>query len=255
MKIFCIGLSRTGTTTLCSILSELGYRTIHFPIQLFAHPECINENFRFQPKNKLFSFQKKRLNKQVNYFKKISEEDIFEKYDAFGDQPVPLYFKELHKKFPNSKFIFTFRDEEKWLNSIKWNVTDGLVNWNTSFLEEELLAQAYGNRKFDRIKYLAAYRSHHIDVLDYFSDNSGLTSNAKKDKTLLVIDLDKGEMNYKIICEFLEIPVRPGHILKSNKPMSVTMVQKIIYIMKRNIPYLLEGYHFLKDTFSSFRTR
>lgn len=120
-----------------------------------------------------------------------------------------------------------------------------------SFVEEELITQTYGNRRFDRDKYLAAYRLHHNDVINYFN-NGELVSSQDKNRKFLVIDLDKGEMNYKNICEFLELPVREGRILKSNEPQDVTMIQRAAYQIKRNVPFILDGYHYIKDRFSKF---
>lgn len=70
-RVFCIGLSRTGTTSFNDYLNSLGYEAIHYPskIQLFAG-----------------------------------------KYDAASDIPVVRYFRELDKTFKKSKFVYTIRD-------------------------------------------------------------------------------------------------------------------------------------------------
>ena len=244
MKIFCIGLSRTGTTTLCNVLNELGYNAIHLPLQLFVCPELISKKYSFRIKNNLLEFQKKRLYKQIEHFKNMKD-NIFNKYDAFGDLPIPLFYKDLDKKFPDSKFIYTFRDENKWLQSIKWNVTDGVVLWNIDFLQEELLTQTYGSRKFDSNKYLSSYRNHHKDVLEYFQSEKKYEDTP--DSRLLSINLDNGEMNYQRICKFLNINVRKGRINKTNERKKINITNKILYYMKRNIPYALEMYNYLKN--------
>ena len=76
-KIFGIGLSKTGTTTLTQALEILGYSAVHFP-----------RNF-----------------KEIEFF------------DAATDAPVADMFEALDAKFPGSKFIYTVRDREQWLRS------------------------------------------------------------------------------------------------------------------------------------------
>ena len=75
-KIWCLGLSRTGTTTLSEVLNRVGYRHIHYP---------------------------------------TDEQMLDMNNDGCGDIPVIPVYKELDRRFPNSKFIYTIRDKESWL--------------------------------------------------------------------------------------------------------------------------------------------
>lgn len=84
-KIFCIGLPRTGTTSLCKFLNMIGLKTKHLPFQLELNL------------NNLF----------------------MNKYMGFGDSPIPLIYKDLDRKFPNSKFILTTRSLDSWLDSMQ----------------------------------------------------------------------------------------------------------------------------------------
>jgi hypothetical protein len=43
--------------------------------------------------------------------------DLAKKYDAFQDNPWPLFYKELDREFPGSKFVLTVRDEVSWIKS------------------------------------------------------------------------------------------------------------------------------------------
>jgi hypothetical protein len=76
-KIFGIGLSRTGTSSLTSALRKLGYSAIHCPSSM----ESILHN------------------------------------DAATDTPIALTYKSLDFFFPGSKFILTDRKPEDWLIS------------------------------------------------------------------------------------------------------------------------------------------
>ena len=77
MKIFGIGLTRTGTTSLTEALKILGYSVKHLP---------------------------------------MSYEDI-KNHDTSTDTPVAARFPVLDVFYPNSKFILTRRDKDSWIES------------------------------------------------------------------------------------------------------------------------------------------
>ncbi len=80
--VFCLGFSKTGTTSLHKALYILGYRSIHWPR---AHLE---------PRKGW-----------IEYIKSSH-------YDAFSDAPIYFsdFYKKLDKEFPGSKFILTTRN-------------------------------------------------------------------------------------------------------------------------------------------------
>ncbi|MCI5073749.1 sulfotransferase [Oricola sp.] len=84
-KVFGIGLSRTGTTSLNTALNRLGFHSIHW-----SNPMTMDL---------------------------IGQSD-FVLYDAFTDISVSSQFESLYHAFPNSKFVFTTRDAESWETSI-----------------------------------------------------------------------------------------------------------------------------------------
>lgn len=135
-KVFGIGLSRTGTTSLTEALSVLGYRSVHFP---------------------------------------LSYEGIRE-YDAATDTTVALWYKRLDKDYPGSKFVLTIRDESSWLESMEWLFnkscffTGGSADWRkrVPWAVIEVNEKLYGTCEFDRGKLIEAYRKHYVDVLKYF---------------------------------------------------------------------------------------
>ena len=51
-KVFCIGLSRTGTTSVCEALNLLDVKTLHFSLTLFVSPEIIDPKLEFSSKRK-----------------------------------------------------------------------------------------------------------------------------------------------------------------------------------------------------------
>ncbi len=86
-KVFCIGVNKTGTTSLNKALGILGYRNIHWPIH--GNSE----------QNRLLDYIRS------SYF------------DAYSDYPIPKHYREIDKAFPNSKFILTIRDIPSWQKS------------------------------------------------------------------------------------------------------------------------------------------
>ncbi len=95
-KVFCVGLNKTGTTSIEKALSELGYK-------LGNQREG----------ELLFNYWKHRN------FSKILKHCYTA--EAFQDIPfsLPYTFLVLDQHFPNSKFILTKRDDaEQWYQSI-----------------------------------------------------------------------------------------------------------------------------------------
>ena len=78
-KIFIIGLPRTGTTSICYAMLELGYKTAH---------TCYTEQ-------------------------------TMQQAQVIADTPVFQDFELLAKLYPQAKFIYLSRELDKWLPSIK----------------------------------------------------------------------------------------------------------------------------------------
>lgn len=169
-KIFGIGLSRTGTTTLNETLVQLGYKVIHYPSY-----------------DELFSMR----------------------FDGATDIPVAVRYKELDQKFPNSKFIYTIRNKEKWLDSIV-PYLERKRGWNMAQSQVDIRTQMYGSPFPNREQASSAYDSHDKDVLEYFK---------KRPNDLLVLDIIGGDST-KLLTDFLGVnPIDPKfpHENKLNK--------------------------------------
>ena len=135
-KIFCIGLSRSGTTSLHNTLVQLGLNSKHFHFELYTE-----NNF-----------------------------NAIEDADAFSDSPIPKIYKKLDRKFPNSKFILTIRNKEHWLDSMKWMFEEGKVLWWWGYHIHKYHREFYGSKTFDKNLMSMKYDQYHTDVLAYFKD-------------------------------------------------------------------------------------
>lgn len=167
-KVFGIGLSKTATTSLSSALEMLGYRTKHFPIRMMKYE---SGKLRIRPQ-------------------------YAEKYDAMTDIPIARFYKQLHRHFPDAKFILTVRDIDGWLDSCRRHFWPGQILKGNNWINK-LHKDVYNAIDFDKSEYKQAYYKHKYEVLDYFED--------KKDQ-LLVVDITDGD-GWKPICKFLGEPV------------------------------------------------
>jgi len=136
-KVFGIGLSRTGTLSLCHALQDLGYRTIHWP-------------------------------------KNVKEIDA---YDAAVDSSVACRFEFLDAMYPGSKFIYTVRHIDTWMKSVERFFgrrnyganREALKHWPPwiiASLEDEFTL--YRTWAWDPDKFRAAYALHDAHVKRYF---------------------------------------------------------------------------------------
>ena len=135
-RIFGIGLSRTGTTSLSHALQRVGINMVH----------CPNQKQLFDPN-----------------------------LQAASDIPVVIHYKELDKMYPNSKFIYTVRDLDSWLASAKQHFDRKNANSTRTWRSEKRKSWAkdnrikvYGQVEFEPEAFTRAYYRHDADVKEYF---------------------------------------------------------------------------------------
>ena len=137
MKIFGIGLSKTGTNSLTDALTLLGYNIVHYPSPTFMEELAAN------------------------------------KIDGCTDIPTALRYKALDMKFPGSKFILTMRDKESWLKSVQ----DHFRRRPASTLGEwgkKNRKQLYGSLFLNECDFEESCIRHHAQVFEYFKDRDNL---------------------------------------------------------------------------------
>ena len=180
-KIFGIGLSKTGTTSLTKALEILGYKSIHHP-----------QNWLKINDGKL-DFDYKQI----------------EKYDTFTDIEIARFYKELDNRYPHSKFILTTRNIDSWLKSCK-NHLHPYNQYNDSL--NLLLEEIYGSNIYSSDEeFTQAYLRHYDDVINYFKD---------RPQDLLILDVNV-ENKWEKICTFLEQPLPKEAYPVANKASSL----------------------------------
>jgi len=193
-KVFCLGLSRTGTTSLFHALRALGLRPFHYPLWLFSKPEVLGLP-PFRPMLPLNPCAAWRRGKELKASRNLHDaQALLETHDAFTDLPIPLFYHSLDRFFPGSKFILTTRSVESWLQSMEWLFTTGGIVWKRGHLGDELHQAVYGTTVLDREKLIAAWHRHHGEVRAAFASRPG---------DLLEIIVDRGEMTYEALEKFL----------------------------------------------------
>jgi hypothetical protein len=141
MKVFGIGLNKTGTTTLGDCLRLFGYRHASSNLELtrLAGRGDIEPVLRYA-----------------------------EDFDSFEDWPWPLVYRELDARFPGSKFILTVRrSSDAWLQSLKKHA---LLTGPTEFRR---IAYGFDQPDGHEAAHLAYYETHNRQVRDYFAARPG----------------------------------------------------------------------------------
>lgn len=164
MKIFGIGLSKTGTTSLAHALELLGYKTRDYPGLVHYSPGDLTS----------------------------IDAGLLDTHDALTDTPIPSFYRELDARYPDAKFILTVRDAEGWLKSCKKQFTQKLADKQND-AHNQLFMDIYGCTMFDEQKFRAAYDRFINGVQDYFNGRPG---------KLLIMNVVAGD-GWETLCPFL----------------------------------------------------
>ena len=169
-KVFGLGLSKTGTSSLTEALNLLGIPSVHYP-----HDERTLEELRAG----------------------LYRLSILERFQGATDISVAPFYAQLDRAFPGSRFVLTVREKEAWLRSceVHWRL---LMQWWENFpdfkrFHEFASACTYGVVEFDRERFSSVYDTHAANVREYFRERPG---------DLLVMDICGGE-GWERLCPFL----------------------------------------------------
>jgi hypothetical protein len=196
-KVFGIGLNKTGTTTLGKCGLILGYRCMSFNRSLLEDVV---------------------LKKNYEKVKKITNCHNF-----FEDWPWPLIYKELDEMYPGSKFILTYRrDERIWLESLKRHSLNGNPKKHC-----RKLAYGYNYPHSNERFHMDFYKKHNDSVRSYFKNRI---------QDFLEICWEKGD-GWKKLCNFLgkETPsIKVPHEMKgSNRRVELKRIEENMLFMQK----------------------
>jgi hypothetical protein len=169
LRIFGIGLSKTGTASLAKAPTRSGSRRSTFPTTRTTQEELRWGNYNLS---------------------------ILNEFQALVDIPVAPYYAQFDRLFPAARFILTTRPVESWLTSLE-NHLRLWVEYRRDDCDDFVLACTYGVQHFsaDRLRHVKKF--HESNVRSYF---------AGRPEKLLVLTVFEGE-GWKELCGFLDCPV------------------------------------------------
>lgn len=153
MKVFCIGMYKTGTTSCVAALRYL--------------KQCTSSEHLGLPDLKLW-YEEGWKDSFAQYFDQLKY--ISSLHDTFGDSPWLWIFDELDQWHPGSKFILTLRKDSE-------TVAQSDTNWwrKNGCPEEDIVPPQ---------QFIDRYETHNERVRDYFKD---------REDDLLEICFDNGD--------------------------------------------------------------
>jgi hypothetical protein len=190
-KIFGIGLSKTGTTSLFYALGLLGYRSITYRhIRRRGIDRWLDGDF------------------SVDYLSDI---------DAATDLPLGSFYRNLDLAYPGSKFILTTREKSGWLKSVERQFTN---NPDPGEFGKFTRIAAYGHRIFNSEEFSYRYDEHFKSVTQYFKN---------RDSDLLILDISV-DHKWQRLLKFLNYGSPPPSVDYPNrKPGSKPPEQALFY--------------------------
>lgn len=198
-RIFCIGMNKTGTSTMGHCFKKLGLYPLASPTTMT--PELTKEL-------KIF-------------FKTRNYDDILnfaENCKTFEDRPWNMWdmYRHIDKRFPDSLFILTVRNSDSW-----WRSTE---RWITILKPQ--MKKRYINHlnvdNVDRSSMVKSYEDHNQQIISYF----------KGSKKLLIMDLEGGD-GWNKLCKFLDVPVPEEAFPHANKQAYTSAELKKIRELRR----------------------
>jgi hypothetical protein len=170
IKVFGVGLSKTGTTSLAAALDRLGVPTLHYPSDDRTREQLERGDYRLA---------------------------VLDRYQGVCDTPVAPFFAQLDALHPGARFVLTVREKEAWLRSCErhWAFADWIThrtNRDRRF-DDFINACTYGVHEFQRERFSWVYDRHVEAVTRHF---------AGRPESLLVLDVVGGE-GWEKLCPFL----------------------------------------------------
>ena len=149
-KVFGIGFHKTGTTSLALAFRQLGY-------------SVTGPNGAFD--------------RNISRNAPALARGLVEQFDAFQDNPWPILFRELDEWYPNSKFVLTLRDPDRWIRSQVQHFGTRVTPMRTWIYGKGCPA---GNEDL----YVERFQRHNREVLEHFRD---------RHNDLVTMDFSKGD--------------------------------------------------------------
>lgn len=183
MKIFCIGLNKTGTVSLHRALERLGYTSLHWGGEA-AYLDVL-----------------RAVDKGLPVLTYLPEAD------AYSDiETLSVNFHRADAEHPGSKFILTVRDLDSWLDSRRRHVEKNVVRKSLGEYTGSYLV-------VDLDSWREQWLAHHRRVAEHFRERHA---------DLLVMNITAGD-GWELLAPFLghPIPDEPFPLENQYEPVAV----------------------------------
>ena len=108
MKAVVVSLHRSATRSTVAHLQQLGLRTTHY----------ITQDTKRE-------FRRAILGRETDLDHVFSViEPALAGYDAAGDVPVPVLYRQFEARYPEAKFLLVLRDPAAWVKSVREHIGD-----------------------------------------------------------------------------------------------------------------------------------
>ena len=173
-KVFCIGMNKTGTSTMKKCFITLGIVPV-------ASPKTMGE---VSPA-KIF----RRIWRKGKYDRLI---ETARDFASFEDRPWNVWesYQHLDRAYPGSRFILTVREDEAWWGSVHRWLTERKPHIVDTYCQH-LRAE-----RFTKEAFLAGYHRYNDAVREYFAGSPNF----------LEMDIPGGD-GWEELCGFLGCPV------------------------------------------------
>lgn len=163
IKIFVLGLPKTGTNSISAAVDSMGFEVAGYGKNVY-HTKLSRFLLKFNISlshipwyftEKDFQNKKKLLKKAIRHTKH---------FDCFQDMPWPMFYKELENVYPDAKFILTSRNVDSWIKSQINHFGNHYNHLNYHFYSE---GAPVGNESL----YMDKFESHNQAVINHFKDS------------------------------------------------------------------------------------
>ena len=132
-KVFCLGLTKTGKTSLDAALRRLGYTVKHYP-----KPDDVMAEAK--------------------------------RYDALSDITVIPYMERLDKRYPDALFVLTVRNVDDWLAIMPLHMKR---HGKLSKMAVRMRTEIFGTIGYDKELFRGVWERHVDRVRRYFEGRPG----------------------------------------------------------------------------------
>jgi hypothetical protein len=200
-KIFCIGLNKTGTSSLHRAFEILGFSSVHHVSKEGYLQVIMHEN-------------------KLNNKKLLTGIDHYDAYSDWAMTNTKHFFKTLDKEYPGSKFIYNTRPVDDWIKSRTAHVKSFD---NLEKLQKEQPENNWFNLRTDIWK--QEFKEHEEDVTSYFKERKA---------DYLHFDVTNGS-GWEELCNFIQVPIPNTPFPNLNKSQSYyrKVLKKLKKLLKR----------------------